>query len=137
MANPFKSMGGNKPAAMPGMGGGAAGGAGGMQAMLQSIQTKMLADAETMNERLDAERIEASSGGGMVTAVVTGHGDLMSIKIDKECVDPEDVETLEDLVTTAVRAALEKADLLKTDEQKKLMPAGLPNMPGLSGLFGG
>lgn len=134
MANPFKNMGGVKPAPTPATGG--PGGAG-MQQMLQSIQNKMLADAEKMNERLDEERIEASSGGGAVTAMVTGHGDLISIKISKEAVDPEDVETLEDLVTTAVRAALEKADLLKTEEQKKLMPAGLPNMPGLSGLFGG
>ena len=135
MANPFKSMGigGAKPAASPA----AAPGGAGMQQMLQSIQSKMLADAEKMNERLEEERIEASSGGGMVTAVVTGHGDLLSIKINPECVDPEDVETLEDLVMGAVRAALEKADTLKTEEQKKLMPAGLPNMPGLSGLFGG
>ena len=134
MANPFKSMGGAKPSPMPAAGN--PGGAG-MQQMLQSIQNKMLADAEKMNERLDEERIEASSGGGMVSAMVTGHGDLIAIKINPECVDPEDVETLEDLVTTALRAALEKADLLKTEEQKKLMPAGLPNMPGLSGLFGG
>ncbi|MBC8141179.1 MAG: YbaB/EbfC family nucleoid-associated protein [Armatimonadetes bacterium] len=112
-------------------------GGAGMQQMLQSIQNKMLADAEKMNERLDAERIEASSGGGMVSAVVSGHGDLISVKINPECVDPEDVETLEDLVTTAIRAALEKADTLKTEEQKNLMPAGLPNMPGLSGLLGG
>lgn len=134
MANPFKSMGGAKPAPMPGAGN--PGGAG-MQQMLQSIQNKMLADAEKMNERLDAERIEASSGGGMVSAVVSGHGDLISVKINPECVDPEDVETLEDLVMTAIRAALEKADTLKTEEQKNLMPAGLPNMPGLSGLLGG
>ena len=134
MANPFKSMGGAKPAPMPGA---ANPGGAGMQQMLQSIQNKMLADAEKMNERLEAERIEASSGGGMVSAVVSGHGDLISVKINPECVDPEDVETLEDLVMTAIRAALEKADTLKTEEQKNLMPAGLPNMPGLSGLFGG
>jgi len=134
MANPFKSMGGAKPAPMPGA---ANPGGAGMQQMLQSIQNKMLADAEKMNERLDAERIEASSGGGMVSAVVSGHGDLISVKINPECVDPEDVETLEDLVMTAIRAALEKADTMKTEEQKNLMPAGLPNMPGLSGLLGG
>lgn len=133
MANPFKSMGGAKPAPAPSANPGGAG----MQQMLQSIQNKMLADAEKMNERLDGERIEASSGGGMVSAVVSGHGDLISVKINPECVDPEDVETLEDLVMTAIRAALEKADTLKTEEQKGLMPAGLPNMPGLSGLFGG
>lgn len=134
MANPFKSMGGAKPAPMPGA---ANPGGAGMQQMLQSIQNKMLADAEKMNERLDVERIEASSGGGMVSAVVSGHGDLISVKINPECVDPEDVETLEDLVMTAIRAALEKADTMKTEEQKNLMPAGLPTMPGLSGLLGG
>jgi len=126
MANPFKNMGG---------GGGNPGGIGGpgMAAMLQSIQKKMMDDAEKMNERLDEVRLETSSGGGAVKATVTGHGDIVSIKISKEVVDPEDVEMLEDLVTTAVREALEKADTLKTEEQKKLMPAGIPGMPGLFG----
>lgn len=129
MANPFKSMGGTPTA-------GAGGANPGMAAMLQSIQKKMMDDAEKMNERLDGERIDGSSGGGAVKATVTGHGDIVSIKISKEVVDPEDVEMLEDLVMTAVREALEKADGLKSEEQKKLMPAGIPGMPGLSGLFG-
>jgi nucleoid-associated protein EbfC len=91
----------------------------------------MMVDAEKMNENLDAERIEGSSGGGAVKATVNGHGEILALSISKEVVDPEDVEMLEDLVMTAVREALEKADELKTSEQQKLMPAGIPGLPGL------
>lgn len=121
MANPFKNSN--------------TGGVGGpgMAAMLQNIQSKMMQDAEKMNERLDTLRLDGSAGGGTVKAVVNGHGSLIEVKIAKEAVDPEDVETLEDMITLAVREALEKADELKTEEQKKLMPKGIPGLPGLFG----
>jgi hypothetical protein len=121
MANPFKNMGG---------GGGGIGGPG-MAAMLKGIQEKMLADAEKMNEKLDETRIEGSAGGGMVKATVDGHGHLIEIKIKPEAVDPDDVAMLEDMVSAAVREAWEKAEDLKNEEQKKLMPAGIPGLPGL------
>jgi DNA-binding YbaB/EbfC family protein len=121
MANPFKNAGG---------GGGGLGGPG-MAAMLKGIQEKMLADAEKMNQKLDETRIDGTAGGGAVKVTVDGHGHLVEVKIKPEAVDPEDVATLEDLVAGAVRQAWEKAEDLKTEEQRKLMPAGIPGLPGL------
>ena len=83
---------------------------------------------ETM--RALAERtLEGSSGGGVVKAYVNGNQELQSIKIDRDAVDPDDVETLEDLVTTAVRQALQAAAQLREEETKKV--TGGMNLPGL------
>lgn len=119
MANPFRGMGGP-----------------GMAKMLENAQKQMMEQAQKMQERLDAARIEAASGGGMVKAVVSGSGNLMEITIAPDVVDPEDVEMLQDLVTTAVREALEKAKEMQTEEQQKLLPANLGgmNIPGLGNL---
>jgi hypothetical protein len=117
MANPFKGMGGG----------------GGMPNMkdLMGLQKKLVEDAEKMQQTLDAARLEGSSGGGTVKATADGQGHLLSLSIAKEAVDPEDVEMLQDLVITAVQEALSKAEELRQDEQKKLMPANLPGIPGL------
>lgn len=98
---------------------------------LMSLQKKMMEDAEKMQERLDATTLDGSSGGGMVKASVDGNGHLLGVTIQKEAVDPEDVEMLQDLVVTAVQEALEKAETMRADEQRKLMPANIPGIPGL------
>ena len=90
---------------------------------------KMLEDTRKVEESLAEERIEASSGGGMVKAVVTGKGEILEIKIDPQAVDPEDVEMLEDLVVSAVREALEQASQLKTEKMKEI--TGGMGIPGL------
>lgn len=72
---------------------------------------------------------EAGSGGGMVTAVANGRGDLVSLKIEKEVVDPEDVGMLEDLVAAAVNEALRRARETMAQEMKKL--TGGINIPGM------
>ncbi len=83
-------------------------------------------------ERTQAEiaemRIEATAGGGMVTATVSGQGDLANLKIEREVVDPEDVEMLADLIIAAVQEAQANA---KQTAQEKLGPLaqGL-NLPG-------
>ncbi|HVK02667.1 MAG TPA: YbaB/EbfC family nucleoid-associated protein [Armatimonadaceae bacterium] len=120
MANPFRGAGG-------GIGGP------GMAKMLEQFQKKMLEDGEKMNERLDQTRVEATSGGGAVKAVVNGHGMPLEVVLDKEVVDPSDIDTLQDMVVAAFKSAWEKADTLKTDEQQKLMPSGIPGLPGLFG----
>lgn len=75
---------------------------------------KMLQQAQSVQEKLEEEMnslsIEASSGGGMVTAVVDGRKNLRSITIKPEAVDPEDVEMLQDLILAAVNEACRKAD---------------------------
>ena len=90
---------------------------------------KLMDETKRIQDDLTAERVEASSGGGVVKAVVTGMGALLEIKIDPQVVDPEDVEMLEDLVTTAVREALTKSEELKT-ERLQAVTGGL-NLPGM------
>jgi DNA-binding YbaB/EbfC family protein len=98
---------------------------------------KMLKEAQRMQERmaeaqaeLSAKSIEASSGGGKVVVTATGAGDITSIKIDPQVVDPNDVELLEDLVLSAVRQAVEDAKKMAGSEMGKL--TGGMKIPGLS-----
>ena len=99
--------------------------------MGQQLQAKM---AE-LQERLERQTVSASSGGGMVTATVDGKGNIKEVKIDPTCVDPRDVEMLEDLVLAAVSEAQAKAQTAYEEEMRKAT-GGLPmNLPGLSGLL--
>lgn len=95
---------------------------------------KAYADAQKAEEELAGVRVEAQSGGGMVKVVMTGKAELVEIKIARDVVDPEDVETLEDLVTLAVREAIEKANGIREERLKSALPPGMAGgMPG--GLF--
>jgi len=85
--------------------------------------------AEAQSE-LAERTLEASSGGGKVKVTATGAGDIVSIKIDPQVVDPQDVEFLEDLVLTAVKQALNDAKDLAGSEMGKL--TGGLKIPGLS-----
>ena len=91
----------------------------------QQLQAKMLKVQEEMATRT----AEASAGGGMVTAVANGKQELVSIKVEKEVVNPEDVEMLQDLIVAAANAALKKAQEMVSEEMKKL--TGGMNIPGL------
>ncbi len=99
--------------------------------MLKQAQ-KMQADAAKMQTDLAQKTVTASVGGGKVTVVATGAGDVVSIKISKEVVDPEDVEMLEDLVLSGVRQAIEEGKKMAESEMGKLT-AGLGGM-GLPGM---
>jgi DNA-binding YbaB/EbfC family protein len=100
----------------------------GLGNMMKQVQ-KMAEDTQRMEEELGNERIEVASGGGMVKATVNGKGELLELKIDKEVVDPDDVEMLEDLVVSAVREALEKADAHRAERVQEI--TGGINIPGL------
>ena len=91
----------------------------------QQLQSKMMKVQEEMASRT----VEASAGGGMVVAVANGKQELVSIKIEKEVVNPEDVEMLQDLVVAAVNAALKSAQEMMAEEMKKL--TGGINIPGM------
>jgi hypothetical protein len=82
-----------------------------------------------LQEELEERRIEASAGGGMVTAVVSGKQQLISLTIDPKAVDPEDVEMLQDLVLAAVSEALKQSQQVAKDEMGKV--TGGMNIPGL------
>jgi nucleoid-associated protein EbfC len=86
-----------------------------MNKMMKQAQ-KMQADMERAQAGLAEETVIGSAGGGMVTVSITGQLDITSITIDKDVVDPEDVEMLQDLVLSAVREALEKAKALQQEK---------------------
>ncbi len=83
----------------------------GMLAQVQQMQAEMAAAQQALSEAT----IEGSAGGGLVTATVTGDGELRTVRISPDVVDPDDVEMLEDLVTAAVGEALRKAQALQKE----------------------
>ena len=101
-----------------------------LQQLMQMGQ-QLQAKVAEIQEKLDAQEISASAGGGMVTAVVDGKGTVKSLKVDQAVVDPEDVEMLEDLVLVAISEAQKKARTGYEEEMKKAT-GGLPmQLPGL------
>lgn len=91
----------------------------------QQIQAKML----KLQEELAEKTVETSSGGGMVKVVANGKQQLVSIQIEQEVVDPDDVEMLQDLILAAANDALTKAQEMVAGEMNKL--TGGLNIPGL------
>ena len=98
--------------------GGGFGGAN-MQQLMRQAQ-KMQADMENVQKELEETELEVSSGGGMVVCKVTGKGELKSLKIDPQIVDPDDVEMLEDTITAAVKEAIRQANELSTEKMNKV-----------------
>ena len=91
----------------------------------QEMQKKMAQVQESLKNRV----VEGSSGGGMVTAMVNGHQELLKLKIDPQVVDPTDVQMLEDLVVAAIGQAVQKSKDLAKDEMAKV--TGGLSLPGL------
>jgi DNA-binding YbaB/EbfC family protein len=89
------------------------------------MQAKIMKIQEEMGERT----VEASAGGGMVTVTANGKQEILSIRIEPEVVDPEDVEMLQDLVAAAVNEALKKAQEMMAEEMAKV--TGGMNIPGM------
>lgn len=100
-------------------------GLGKMMKQAQQLQSKML----KLQEELADKTVETSSGGGMVKVVANGRQQLVSIQIEQEVVDPDDVEMLQDLILAAVNDALTKAQDMVSGEMNKL--TGGMNIPGL------
>ncbi len=100
-----------------------------MQNIMEQAK-KMQNKIKKMQDELADKEVEASVGGGMVKAVVNGKQQLLSLEIEKEVVDPEDVGMLQDLIVSAVNEALTKANNMAGSEMQKLTSGmGLP--PGL------
>ena len=94
----------------------------------QKFQSQMA----KLQEELGDKTIEASSGGGMVTVVVNGRQEILSINIDPEVIDPDDVEMLQDLILAAVNDGLTRAKDMVNEEMGKLTKGlNIPNIPGL------
>ena len=94
----------------------------------QKLQTEMA----KMQEEAKKKTIEASAGGGMVTVVASGAGEIVSIKIEKDVVNPDDVEMLQDLVMAAANEALRRAQEMVNGEMSKL--TGGLQIPGLGNM---
>jgi DNA-binding YbaB/EbfC family protein len=96
-----------------------------MMKQAQKLQTQMM----KMQEEMAGKTIEASAGGGMVKVVADGKQQIVSIQIEKEVVDPDDVEMLQDLVLAAVNDALAKSQEMVSSAMSKL--TGGMNIPGM------
>lgn len=99
-----------------------------MNSMLKQAQ-KMQEEMAKVQEELEEKNVEATSGGGAVKVVASGKKELVSIEISPDAVDPDDVETLQDLILVAVNEAMKKADDLMA-EGMGAITGGL-NIPGL------
>lgn len=99
-------------------------GMGNVMKQAQKLQAKML----KMQEELADKTVETTAGGGMIKVVANGRQQVLSITIDPEVVDPEDVEMLQDLVLAAVNDALTKAQEMVASEMGKI--TGGMNIPG-------
>ncbi len=101
---------------------------GNLMKQAQQIQARIA----KLREELGEKTIEVSSGGGMVTVVVNGRQEMLSIKIDAEVINPNDLEMLQDLIMAAVNDGMSRARNMVTEEMRKLTGGiDLSNIPGL------
>ncbi len=94
----------------------------------QKMQEKMM----QAQEELASKTVEAAAGGGMVAVVVNGKLELVSLRIEKEVVDPEDIEMLQDLIIAAVNEGIRMAQEMSAAEMSKITGGLNLNVPGLT-----
>ena len=104
------------------------GGMGNMQSMIRQAQ-KMQEDMAAKQEELEAREYDISAGGGVVNVKINGKKEILSVKLSPEIVDPDDIETLEDLVVAAVNEAIKKVETVSQDEMSKI--TGSMSLPGM------
>ncbi len=107
---------------------GMGGGPNNMQAMLKQAQ-KMQEDMANMQAELEEREYEVAAGGGVVGVKINGKKEILSVKIDPEVVDPDDVETLEDLIVAAVNEAIKRVETVSAEEMQKI--TGSMSIPGM------
>ncbi len=101
------------------------GGLGNIMKQAQQMQARIA----RVQQELETREVEAAAGGGMVTARVNGKQQVLDLKIEKDVVDPEDVEMLQDLILAAVNEAIKKSQDMIQEEMSKV--TGGMNIPGM------
>lgn len=99
-----------------------------MQAMLKQAQ-KMQEDMENLQAELDEREYDISAGGGVVTVKISGKKEILAIDIKPEIIDPDDPETLSDILVAAVNEAIKRVEDTNSAEMQKV--TGQMNLPGL------
>ena len=107
---------------------GMGGGPQNMQAMLRQAQ-KMQEDMAAKQAELDAREYDVSAGGGVVNVKINGKREILEINLEPEIVDPDDIETLSDILVAAVNEAIKRVDDTNNEELNKI--TGPMNLPGL------
>lgn len=111
---------------------GMGGGPQNMSAMLQQAQ-KMQEEIAALQEELDAREYEISAGGGAVRVKINGKKQILAMDLSPEIVDPDDIETLSDILVAAVNEAIGRVESTNNAEMQKV--TGALNMPGMPGMF--
>ncbi len=104
------------------------GGASNMQSMLKQAQ-KMQEDMAQKQEELEAREYDISAGGGVVNVKINGKKEILAVKLSPEIVDPDDIETLEDLIVAAINEAIKKVEAVSAEEMQQI--TGALNLPGM------
>ena len=99
-----------------------------MQSMIKQAQ-KMQEDMAAKQEELEGREYEVAAGGGVVNVKINGKKEVLNVKIDPEVVDPDDVETLQDILVAAINEAIKKVEATNEQEMSKI--AGGMNVPGM------
>ena len=107
---------------------GVGGGPSNMQSMLKQAQ-KMQEEMAEKQEELEEREYDVAAGGGVVNVKINGKKEILSVKIDPEVVDPDDVETLEDLIVAAVNEGIKKVESASNEEMQKI--TGTMGFPGM------
>ena len=107
---------------------GMGGGMGNMQSMIRQAQ-KMQEDMAAKQEELNAREYDVSAGGGVVNVKINGKKEILAIDLKPEIVDPDDIETLSDILVAAVNEAIKRVEDTNNSEMNKI--TGPMNLPGL------
>lgn len=109
---------------------GMGGGPSNMQSMLKQAQ-KMQEEMAEKQAELEEREYDVAAGGGVINVKINGKKEILSVKIDPEVIDPDDAETLEDLIVAAMNEAIKKVEAISADEMQKI--TGSMNLP--AGMF--
>lgn len=107
---------------------GMGGGPSNMQSMLKQAQ-KMQEDMANKQAELEEREYDIAAGGGVINVKINGKKEILSVKIDPDVVDPDDIETLEDLIVAGVNEAIKKVEAVSAEEMQKI--TGAMSIPGM------